>query len=195
LESSDEQLQKTLADLMGAESVERFVFSQDLVRHFVATIDNLPEPKVAVRIRPLAPVPGKFSVEGSEESPVLDASNYERYKPVVQAMTSIDTQSLVASYQRYYPLFQQSYENLGHPPQYFNDRLIQVIDHLLETPEVQDPIQLRRPGVQYEFADAKLESLSAGQKLLIRMGNENAAAVKTKLREIRSAVAASREAR
>jgi hypothetical protein len=195
LESSDEPVQKTLADLMGAESVERFVFSQDLVRHFVATIDNLPEPKVAARIRPLTPVPGKFAVDGSEESPVLDASNYERYKPVVQAMTSIDTQRLVATYLRYYPLLQQSYENLGHPPQYFNDRLIQVIDHLLETPEVRDPIRLTRPGVQYEFADPKLESLSAGQKLLIRMGGENAAAVKTKLREIRGAVAAGVEPR
>ena len=190
LESSDEPLQKTLADLMGPESVERFVFSQDLVRHFVATIDNLPEPKVAARIRPLTPVPGKFAIDGSEEAPVLDASNYERYTPVVQAMTSIDTQRLVATYLRYYPLLQQSYEGLGHPPQYFNDRLIQVIDHLLETPEVRDPIRLTRPGVQYEFKDPKLEALSAGQKLLIRMGGENAAAVKTKVREIRAAVAA-----
>jgi hypothetical protein len=194
LESSDEPLQKTLTDLMGEKSVEQFVFSQDLVRHFVATIDNLPEPKVAARIRPLTPVPGKFAVDGSEDAPVLDASNYERYKPVVQAMTSIDTQQLVATYLRYYPLLQQSYENLGHPPQYFNDRLIQVIDHLLETPEVRDPIRLARPGVQYEFKDPKLESLSAGQKLLIRMGGENAAAVKTKLREIRGELVANPKA-
>jgi hypothetical protein len=185
LDASDEPVQKTLTELMGAESVEKFVFSQDLVRHFVATIDNLSEPKVAARIRPLTPVPGKFAVDGTEDAPVLDASNYERYKPVVQAMTSIDSQKLVATYLRYYPLLQQSYEGLGHPPEYFNDRMIQVIDHLLETPEVRDPIRLTRPGMLYEFKDPKLESLSAGQKLLIRMGGENAAAVKAKLREIR----------
>jgi hypothetical protein len=145
---------------------------------------------VAERIRPLQRVPGKFEVGGSEEAPELDPANYARYQPLVQTIRSLDTPRLVATYQRYYPLFQESYEGLGHPPQYFNDRLIEVIDHLLETPEVRDPIPLARPSVQYEFADPKLEALSSGQKLLIRMGTENAAAVKAKLREIRAAVAA-----
>jgi hypothetical protein len=185
LESSDEPIKNSMTELLGAESVERFVFSQDLARHFVATVDNLSEPKVAARIRPLTPVPGKFAVRGADDAPVLDPANYARYEPVVKAMTSIETERLVETYQRYYPLLQQSYEGLGHPPQYFNDRLIEVIDHLLETPEVRDPIALARPNVQYEFADPKLESLSAGQKLLIRMGGANATAVKAKLREIR----------
>ena len=90
----------------------------------------------------------------------------------------------------YYPLFQDAYENLGHPPQYFNDRLIEVIDHLLATPDVKGQIALAQPGVLYKFADPKLESKSAGQKLLIRMGSENASAIKARLRELRSALVA-----
>jgi hypothetical protein len=43
--------------------------------------------------------------------------------------------------------------------------------------------------VFYEYADPSLEQLSAGQKLLIRMGSENAAALKLKLRELRREVA------
>jgi hypothetical protein len=42
--------------------------------------------------------------------------------------------------------------------------------------------------VLFEFADAELETRSAGQKILIRMGAENAARVKAKLREIRAAL-------
>jgi hypothetical protein len=42
--------------------------------------------------------------------------------------------------------------------------------------------------VQYEYADPKLEALTAGQKVLVRMGPDNARAVKTKLRELRSAL-------
>jgi hypothetical protein len=42
----------------------------------------------------------------------------------------------------------------------------------------------------YQFADPKLEDLSAGQKLMLRMGPTNAAIVKNKLRELRSQVAA-----
>ncbi|HYL23657.1 MAG TPA: DUF3014 domain-containing protein [Burkholderiales bacterium] len=37
----------------------------------------------------------------------------------------------------------------------------------------------------YEFADPDLETRSAGQKILLRMGPENAARVKAKLWEIR----------
>jgi hypothetical protein len=100
---------------------------------------------------------------------------------------------LLASYKRYYPLYQDAYENLGHPPEYFNDRVIEVIDHLLATPELDGRIALTQPNVQYEFADPKLESRSAGQKALIRMGSDNARAVKNKLRELRSELVAQRQ--
>lgn len=192
LDESDSPVQNSLTDLIGLESVEQFVITKDLVRHFVVTIDNLPEEKVAERLRPMKPTPGKFAVAGSEEAPVLDSANYERYEPLVQLISSSDTQRLVATYVRYYPLFQEAYENLGHPPQYFNDRLIEVIDHLLSTPELQGPISLAQPSVLYQFADPKLESRSAGQKLLIRMGTDNAKAIKSKLRELRSVLIAQR---
>jgi hypothetical protein len=52
-------------------------------------------------------------------------------------------------------------------------------------PEITGPVALAQPKVLYEFADPELESRSAGQKILMRMGAENAARVKTKLREIR----------
>jgi Protein of unknown function (DUF3014) len=192
LDDSDGAAQNALADLIGQKSVEQFVVTKDLVRHIVVTIDNLSEQKVAERLRPVQPVAGKFAVAGTEEAPVLDPANYERYQPVVQLIRSIDMQRLAATYARYYPLFQESYESLGHPPQYFNDRLVEVIDHLLATPDIQGPIALAQPSVQYEFADPKLESLSAGQKALIRMGSANASSVKDKLRELRSVLLAQR---
>ncbi len=45
-----------------------------------------------------------------------------------------------------------------------------------------------RPKVFWEYADPELEARSAGQKLLLRMGNENAAIVRAKLRELRALV-------
>ena len=66
----------------------------------------------------------------------------------------------------------------------------EVEAHLLATPEVQGPIELTQPRVFYEFADPELEALSSGQKTLIRMGPENAAVVKAKLREVRKLIAA-----
>jgi hypothetical protein len=190
LADSDAPAKGVLGELIGKDSIDRFIVPNDLVRHIVVTVDNLTSEKVAERIRPVKPVGGKFAVNGSEESPVLDPANYQRYKPLVQVVSSVDTQRLLASYTRYYPLFQEAYESLGHPPQYFNDRLIEVIDDLLATPDVPGKIALAQPGVLYTFADPKLESRSAGQKALIRMGSANAAIVKAKLRELRDAIVA-----
>jgi hypothetical protein len=192
LDESDASMKNVIGGLIGKESVERFVVPENIVRHTVVSIDNLTNPQVAIRLRPVKPTPGAFVTGGMEDALVLDPANYERYKPVVQALRTIDTRQVVATYVRHYPLFQEAYETLGHPPQYFNDRLIEVIDHLLLTPEVADPIGLVQPSVQYQFADPELEARSAGQKLLIRMGSENAGTVKAKLRELRDELIAQR---
>jgi hypothetical protein len=186
LNDSDAPALNALTDLIGKEAVERFVVPTELVRHFVVSVDNLTTEKVVERIRAWKPAPGTFVAGGSEEEPVLDPSNYQRYLGLVASIRALDTQRLVAAYTRHYPLFQEAYESLGHPPQYFNDRLIEVIDHLLATPEVRGPVALARPNVQFEYADPALESRSAGQKALIRMGNDNAKVVKDKLRELRA---------
>jgi len=57
---------------------------------------------------------------------------------------------------------------------------------LLAAPEPQGPIELVQPKVFYQFADPKLEDLSAGQKLLIRMGPANERNLKEKLRDFRA---------
>ena len=81
----------------------------------------------------------------------------------------------MATYVQLYPLFQAAYQELGYPNGYFNDRLIQAIDDMLAAPDVAAP-KLAQPKVLYEFADPALENLSAGQKILVRMGPENAQA-------------------
>jgi len=186
LDQSDAPLLGALQGLAGQIALDRLVVHEGLVRKFVVTVDNLPNNKAAERLRPVWPVAGKFAVSGTEDAPVLDPANYNRYKPLIDVLRAVDDDQLVALYVRYYPLFQQAYEGLGHPPEYFNDRLIEVIDHLLATLEVKDPIALARPNVLFEFADPKLEALSAGQKVLIRMGGENGAVVREKLRVLRA---------
>ncbi len=102
----------------------------------------------------------------------------------------LDARQLAAVYIHFYPLFQQAYQSLGYPNGYFNDRLVEVIDNLLAAPEPKEPIGLVRPNVMYTFADPTLESRSAGQKLLIRMGPQNSKALKAKLTELKAAVTA-----
>src|SRR5687768_4941360 len=68
LAESDEPLLGTLSNLLGQESVAKYVVTQELARHIVVTIDNLSNEKVAERLRPLRPTPGRFEVGGTEEA-------------------------------------------------------------------------------------------------------------------------------
>ncbi|MEP6885236.1 MAG: DUF3014 domain-containing protein [Gammaproteobacteria bacterium] len=191
LADSDASLSDALVKIAGASAVKDYLVPESIVRHVVVTIDNLPRQKVAVQKRPVGPVSGSFVAQGDELHATLDAQNYIRYQPLVTVIGKLDTHQLTAIYIRFYPLFQQAYQDLGYPNGYFNDRLVQVIDDLLATPQPTGPIALVRPNVMYTFADPALESRSAGQKLLIRMGPDNAAIIKTKLKELRAAIAAS----
>jgi hypothetical protein len=153
-------------------------------------VDNLPRKKLALQLRPVAPISGQLGTATMGDTTVIAPANAGRYTPFVTLIQAADTAAVVGIYQRFYPLFQEAYEGLGYPSQYFNDRVVEVIDHLLETPDLTGPIELARPSVMYTYADPALEALSAGQKTLLRMGAENATAVKAKLREVRAAIAA-----
>jgi len=67
--------------------------------------------------------------------------------------------------------------------------LIEVIDHLLATPVVTGSVQLIRPKFYYQFADPKLEKLSAGQKIILRSGKENAGKLRKLMRSYRQRLA------
>ena len=188
LAESDSTLQDALAALFGSAVFDQFFHPQDIVRHFVAAIDNLPRKTVAQRVMPIKPVTGAFRTSGPEGRIVVGADNAARYSAYVRALEAVDSAKLVALYVRLYPLFQQAYAELGYPSRYFNDRVFEVIDHLLTTPDVRGPIALVQPKVLYEYADPALQDLSAGQKMLVRMGPENEAKVKAKLRELKKAL-------
>ncbi len=101
---------------------------------------------------------------------------------------TVDAATFVKLYVRHYPLFQRAYQDLGYPDAYFNDRLIAVIDHMLAAPGSTTAPALSQPHVLYEFADQRQQARSAGHKIMLRVGNENADRIKSKLRAIRTAL-------
>jgi Protein of unknown function (DUF3014) len=189
LADSDTPFNTALLALPGAQALANLLRPENMIRHLVATVDNLPRHKLAVEMRPLEATAGTFQVTGGDQQGNLDERNAARYAPVVTILEHLDMHAVSNLYHSYYPLFQRAYEDLGYPQKSFNDRLVEVIDNLLAAPHPAQPLALVRPKVFWEYADASLEARSAGQKLMMRLGPENQAVVERKLRELRALVA------
>jgi DUF3014 family protein len=190
LENSDAMMRESVSGLVGRKAFAAMVHPTELVRRIVATVDNLPRETAPRRVMPLEPVPGVFGVSGAGEEVTLNADNSLRYAAYVRVFEMLDARTLAQRYAESYPLFQRAYAELGFPDRRFHDRLLEAIDDMLEAPVPAGPVKLLRPKVLYQFADPELEGLSAGQKVMVRMGAENAAKVRAKLREIRRELAA-----
>ncbi|WP_416400011.1 DUF3014 domain-containing protein [Alicycliphilus denitrificans] len=206
LAESDAWVAKALGELLGAERVGRFLLTDGFVRRAVATVDNLPRAQAPARLWPVQPAPQRFLVEGPPGAQAIAPANAARYQSFVAFAEAVPPDAAVALYARLYPLFQAAYEELGYPGKYFNDRLVAVLDHLLAAPAPQGPLAVQltqvrgevpstRPWVRYEFADPQLEALSSGQKMLVRMGPDNARRLKAVLAELRRRVATGEVAR
>ena len=185
LAESDSFVLDALAGLVGNKSLMKLFHTERIIRNIVATIDNLPRMKLPLRLMPVEQASGKFITSGSEDSLSISPNNAARYSPYMKISEAIDAQKLVELYVRLYPLFQQAYQELGYPNKYFNDRLIEVLDDLLDAPDIKEPVKLVQPTVHFQFADPELEELPIGQRILIRIGSKNEAKIKTWLRQIK----------
>lgn len=190
---SDAYVRDALNALFAHPQLAQWLVSEHLLARFVAFVDALPNRKVSTQLWPAKPATGAFFVQESGGTTVIGPANSARYDAHVAVLTGVDTAAAVALYLRLYPLMQQAYRELGYPQGHFNDRFVAVLDHLLAAPEPTAPIAvaLNDKG-SWAYVDAPLESASAGQKFLIRLGPKHEAAVKAKLRELRSALSAAR---
>lgn len=206
LSDADAQVTSALTQLLGAGSVGSFLNVDGFVRRTVATVDNLTRQQAPSRVWPLHPTPGRFTVQpgtqgGARGEQTIDAANAGRYAAVTAFAEAVDVERAAKLYARFYPLFQQAYEELGYPGRYFNDRLVAVIDHLLAAPEPQGPVRVKlteikgeydapNPWTRYEFVDPALESMTSGQKMMVRVGPANERRLKAKLAAFRAQIVA-----
>lgn len=179
-------LHKELGRLFDRGQFSKLFILESFVYRFVVTVDNLTERNIPAKYLFSKPPKGQLLIQVDRNgNEYLDSNNYRRYSTYIKFAETVDIKKIASIYDRYYTLFQSAYEDLGYTNKYFNDRLVEVIDHLLDTPDIHGPIKLLRPSIYYKYADPKLELLSAGHKYLIRIGPKNAVRIKALLEELR----------
>jgi hypothetical protein len=196
-----QEIPDALAGLLGSKAAASFLQVDDFPRRFAATVDSLAREHSPAAAWPVLPTPGRFLVEERPEGTVIAPENAARYTPLVLLAGTVDVPAAVRLYRRMYPLLQQAYRSLGFGERYLNDRVVQVIDVLLATPDapaaprvellpVRGPVPSLQPWVRYQFVDPQLEALSAGQKVLVRIGPVNQRRLKARLAELRKELTA-----
>ena len=186
LDKSDELMRELTKGLSSNPTFASWLMTKDLIRKFVAAVDNIAQgmsPKSQVDF--FSPK-GRFMVIKRRGKFYLDPASYARYDPAVEVFLSLDSKACVQLYRRLESPVQQAYRDLGYPEQDFDETLTLAIIELLKVPVVQGEIPLEERVISYGISDQELESLSNAQKHLLRMGPENVQKVQTKLREIGS---------
>ena len=191
LSESDTNVLSSLEEL--SDEGVKLVVPEEVIRKFVRAINAAEEGKAVHEYRPLVSPAPPFKVErqaaGADQLQTykLSEENFQRYNKYVESFTAIDPAALAAVYKRYYPLLEEAFNEMGlKAKNNFHSVMINAIDTLLAAPVIEEDIILVRPKVFYQYADPALEKLPPIQKLLLRMGPENARKLKAHMQEVRT---------
>lgn len=186
LRTSDVVVRELVSQLSSNPKLAAWLANDDLVRRFVATVDN-----IANGISPTSQLEfmrpkGKFEVLKSGDKITIDPKSFDRYDLATQVFVSLDTEGTVALYRELEPLIDDAYGEISPPGSRFSDRLDAAVEELLEvTPPKGDP-KLKPKVVTYVYVDESLEGLSGAQRQLLRMGPDNMLLIKAKLRDLKA---------
>lgn len=189
-DASEAAVNREIGKVLPLAQVRRFFNLQEQARRAVITVDNLPREHVPSQMRAAREVPGLMRVKKDGDSIVLDERNYERYDNIIGFVESLDVAKVAQLYAKFYPLLQRTYEEMGYPDERFQDRVMVAIDDMISAPSPRGKIRLVQPKVLYRFEDNWLENLSAGQKIMVRVGPQNSARLRKVLARLRGALAA-----
>lgn len=184
LNKSDDVVRSLIAELSSAPTFAQWLKTKELVRKFVAAVDNIANGQSPRPQMDFFALGGKFKTMIKNGQTYIDPSGYDRYNVVADVFDSVSTAGCARMYGRFKPLFQQAYRELGYPKEDFHQTLLRAIVEILKTPVVDEPVALEQKIMSYAMMDPNLEELSVAQKHLLRMGPENLQLIQAKLREM-----------
>ena len=186
LNDSDKEIRSAASQLNPALKWVAWITTDEAIRKFVVVIDNLATGEISRKYLPIPKPKDKFLSTQDGIKRYLDKASFERYSPYISLFEIIDNDMAGILYQRYSPLMEQAFSELGYTERNFHDTLMNAFEVLLSAPVVTDNIELIQPSVFYKYADPDLERAPAAHKQMIRMGPENTAKLQAKIRQLQA---------
>ena len=182
LDESDDLIRKLAGELSSHPKLAMWLMTDELIRKFVAAVDNIANGQSPVPQIDFFKPDGDFKVLDEAGESFLDPESYKRYDPVAEVFASLEPKGCVTLYKQAKPAIQDAYKDLGYPDTDFDDTLKKAITELLKVPIVKKDIRVEKKVVTYTMVDTDLESLSSAQKHLLRMGPDNVRVIQGQLR-------------
>ena len=186
LDQSDVAIRALVEAMSSHPRIAAWLTTNGLIRNFTVVVENIAAGKTpSVHLRALT-LASPFRVVERQGYPTVDPGAYRRYDALAAAVASVDPTAAARLYGGIKPRIEEAYRELGHGDMPFDTTLERALVLLLSTPVTDAPPRLMRPpkGIGYAFADPQLESLTAAQKQLLRMGPDNARSIQSSLRAI-----------
>jgi hypothetical protein len=190
LDQMDTFLRALIGALSSNPTLARWLATDDLIRQMADSIDTISRGQSPTGNLGVLKPQDVISVRGPRGQLTIDPKSYRRYDSLTAAVMSLNPKGVAEAYRTIQPRLDEAYRALGRSENNVDEAVAVALDLLIATPEVRDPIRVvPGKGATYAYADPKIEALAPIQKLLIRTGPANAAAINERLREIRAALA------
>jgi hypothetical protein len=186
LAESDDAVRELAGTLSSRPELTRWLLTEDLVRKFVAAVDNIASGESPRQHIDFLRITDKFAVLERDGDMVMDPAGFQRYNIISAVFSSLDSQGTAELYHRMTPVLQEAYSDLGYPGADFHDTLLRALDELLAVPAVEKDVILEEKLKSFALADPQLEELSQAQKHILRMGPRNVRSIQEKLRELKN---------
>lgn len=184
LDGSDPYVKKAVADF--APALSGWLMASQQIRKWVLTIDLMADGNLMKQDRPLMFSMGRYEAVASGEDVYLPVSgNYSRTNMLITAVTALDVELLAYYYQKWSPLLEKAYQELGKRGT-FHGRFVKAIDRVVTVQALtMEPLLEKKGGVMYRYVDVQLESASDVDKLMWRLGKDNSAKLQLWLKQLR----------
>jgi hypothetical protein len=184
LDLTDTIVRELVGALSSRPELAAWLATDGLIRNFVASVDAVANGATpSAQLQRLAPA-RPFAVHARGDAAIIDARSYERYDGIAATVEGLDAQGLARVYATLRPRLQDAYRELGYPEGNVDAAVERAIGRLLDAPILEREVEVHRASVFYQFADPRIERLSAAQKQLLRMGPRNQRLVQDKLRAV-----------
>jgi len=184
LDESDALVRTLVQALSESPAIMAWLPTNGHIRNFTVVVTNIADGVTPAKhlgvLRPSA----RFRIVNDAGGSYTDPRSYGRYTAIADAVASVDPVGAARLYATLKPRIEEAHRELGSADVSFDRTLERAIVALLKTPILENPIPLKPKGIGYAYVDERLESLTAAQKQLLRMGPRNVGIIKRGLRGI-----------